>query len=107
MRTGRVDNGRRRVQAFLAMPKFWKWPRFWIGLILILWIGYILSGNWETPVTLWVVPLWVHPLVPLSSIIFGSAIFGAVLTLLIQFAMRRRSSKYASASAAATASSSS
>jgi hypothetical protein len=90
----------------LSMPKFWKWPRFWIGLLLILWLGYILSGNLETAVTLWVVPLWVHPVVRLSWIIFGSAVFGAGLTLLIQFAMRRRSSKYASASAAAPASSS-
>jgi hypothetical protein len=88
------------------MPKFWKWPRFWIVLILVLWIVYVLSGNLETAVTLWVVPLWVHPVVRLSWIIFGSAIFGAVLTLLIQFAMRRRSSKYASASATAAASSS-
>ncbi len=90
----------------LSMPKFWRWPRFWIVLILVVWMGYILNGNFETAVTLWVVPLWVHPMVRLSWIIFGSAILGAVLTLLIQFAMRRRSSKYASASAAASTSSS-
>ena len=106
MRTGDVDNGLHPVQAFLSMPKFWKWPRFWIGLILVFWLVYILNGNLETAVTLWLVPLWVHPIVRLSWIIFGSAILGAVLTLLIQFEMRRRSSKYASASAAATASSS-
>ena len=88
------------------MPKFWKWPRFWIGLIVILWLAYILSGNLETAVTIWVVPFLVHPMVRLSWIIFASAILGALLTLLIQFEMRRRSSKYASASAAAPASSS-
>ena len=87
------------------MPKFWKWPRFWIGLIVILWLVYILNGNLESSVTLWLVPLWVHPVVRLSWIMFGSGILGALLTLLIQFEMRRRSSKYAAASAAATASS--
>ena len=88
------------------MPKFWKWPRFWAGLILILWVGYVLNGNLTNRVTLWVIPLWLHPTVPLSAIVLGSALFGSFLTLLIQFAMRRRSSKYASASAAAPASSS-
>jgi hypothetical protein len=88
------------------MPKFWKWPRFWIGLIVVLWLGYILTGNLETAVTLWIVPLWVHPVVQLSWIIFGSAVLGAVLTLLVQFAVRRRSSKYASATVAAPVSSS-
>jgi hypothetical protein len=88
------------------MPKFWRWPRFWIALIVLFWLVYILNGNLQTAVTLWIVPLWVHPVVRLSWIIFGSAIFGAAMTLLIQFEMRRRSSKYASASAAAPASSS-
>jgi hypothetical protein len=88
------------------MPKFWKWPRFWIALVLILWMVYVLSGNLNTSVTLWVVPLWLHPTVRLSAIIFGSAIFGSLLTLLVQFAFRRRSSKYAAASAAAPGSSS-
>jgi hypothetical protein len=89
------------------MPKFWKWPRFWIDAILVLWLIYVLNGNLETAVTLWILPLWFHPVVRLSWIIFGSAVFGAALTLLIQFELRRRrSSKYASASAAAPASSS-
>jgi hypothetical protein len=88
------------------MPKFWKWPRFWIALILLLWIVYILSGNLNTSVTLWVIPLWVHPTVRLSAIISAAAIFGSVLTLLIQFAWRRRSSKYATVSAAGPLSSS-
>ena len=88
------------------MPKFWKWPRFWIALVLILWLVYVLNGNLETAVTLWLIPLWVHPMVHLSWVILGSAIFGSGLTLLIQFAMRRRSSKYASVSAAAAESSS-
>jgi len=103
---GNVDNGRWRIQAFDYMPKFWKWPRFWIALILILWLGYVLSRNLESTVTLKVVPWLIHPVVRLSWIIFGSGLLGAVLTLLIQFEMRRRSSKYASASAAAAASSS-
>lgn len=88
------------------IPKFWKSPRFWIVLILLLWLVYVLNGNLETAVTLWLIPFWLHPMVHLSWVILGSGIFGALLTLLIQFAMRRRSSKYASASAAAPVSSS-
>ena len=89
-----------------SIPKFWKSPRFWIVLVLVSWLVYVLNGNLETAVTLWLIPLWLHPMVHLSWVILGSAVFGALLTLLIQFAMRRRSSKYASASAAAPVSSS-
>jgi hypothetical protein len=71
-----------------------------------LWMVFILSSNYSTPVKLWIIPFWIHPWVSLSAIIFVSAIFGSALTLLIQFAWRRRSSKYAAASAAAPASSS-
>ncbi len=88
------------------MPKFWKWPRFWFVLTLVLWLVFILSSNFHTPVELWIIPFWLHPSVSLSAIIFVSAIFGCGLTLLIQFAMRWRSSKYASLSAAAPPSSS-
>jgi hypothetical protein len=82
------------------MPQFWKWPKFWIGLILILWLIYLLSGNLEQSVTLFLVPLFVHPTVRVSTIVFGSMILGCALTLLIQFAWFRRASKYAAASTA-------
>jgi uncharacterized integral membrane protein len=99
--------GQSKLSAYMPnIPKFWKSPRFWVVLILLLWLVYVLNGNLETAVTLWLIPLWVHPMVHLSWVILGSAIFGALLTLLIQFAMRRRSSKYASASEAASVSSS-
>jgi len=87
------------------MPQFWKWPKFWIGLILFLWLVYLLSGNLEQRVNLWIVPLFIHPVVTVSSIIFGAMILGSFLTLLVQFTWRRRASKYAEASAAAAASS--
>src|SRR5215469_12714484 len=51
------------------IPQFWKWPRFWIGLILLLWVAYVLDGNLETSVTLWLIPFWLHPTVHLSWII--------------------------------------
>jgi uncharacterized integral membrane protein len=100
-----VDNCHAGIQAF-RMPKFWTWPRFWIGLILVAWIVYLLAGNLEQSVTLFIVPLWVHPTARLSAIILGSAIFGCLLTLLVQFAWRRRASKYAAVSANAPVSSS-
>lgn len=96
----------RKSKLALIMPKFWRWPRFWIGLIIIVWVVYILSGNLEQSVTLWIIPFWVHPSVRLSAIIFGSALFGCFATLLAQFACRRRASKYAAVEAAAPVSSS-
>lgn len=83
------------------MPRFWTWPRFWIGIILILWLIYLLSGNLNESVTLFIVPIFVHPVVRLSGVILGSAILGCVITLLLQFSWRRRASKYAAASRAA------
>ena len=83
------------------MPRFWTWPRFWIGSILILWLIYLLSGNLNESVTLFIVPIFVHPVVRLSGVIFGSAILGCAITLLLQFSWRRRASKYAAASRAA------
>lgn len=80
------------------MPRFWRWPRFWVALILLAWLIYLLSGNLNESVTLFIVPLFVHPVVRLSAVIFGSAILGCLLTLLLQFSWRRRASKYAAAS---------
>jgi uncharacterized integral membrane protein len=88
------------------MPQFWKWPKFWVGLILLLWLAHLLNGNLGQQVNLGIVPFFKPWAVSLSAVIFGSMILGCVLTLLVQFTWRRRASKYAEASAAAAASSS-
>lgn len=84
------------------MTEFWKRPKFWIGAIVILWLGYIVYANFQLePVEIRIVPRFVVLQLKVSAVIIGSAIFGSVATLLIQFVWRRRSSKNASQSAAA------
>jgi hypothetical protein len=87
------------------MLEFWKSPKFWIGLIIILWLAYVLSANLEQSVTIFFVPFFVQPIVRVSSLVGASMIAGCVLTLLVQWAWRRRASKYAAASVAAAESS--
>ena len=87
--------------------KFWKWPKFWIGLVIILWLVYVISANLDQSVTIFIVPFLVQPIVRVSAIVAGSIITGCILTLLVQFAWRRRASKYAAASVAAAGSSTS
>ena len=89
------------------MLEFWKRPKFWAALILVLWIAYILNETYQiTPVTLRLVPWFVTLQVNISAIVIVSAAAGCILTLIIQFYWRRRSSKNASVSTAAAATSS-
>ncbi len=91
-----------------AMFEFWKRPKFWAALILVLWIAYILNETYQIPpVTLRLVPWFVTLQVNVSAIVIVSAVAGFILTLVIQFYWRRRSSKNASVSTAAAATSSS
>lgn len=87
--------------------KFWKWPKFWIGLIIILWLVYVISANLNQSVTIFVVPFFLQPIVRVSAVVIGALIVGCILTLLVQFTWRRRASKYAAASVAAAESSTS
>ena len=90
------------------MFEFWKRPKFWAALILVLWIVYILDETYQiSPVTLRLVPWLVTLQVNVSAIVIVSALAGCILTLVIQFYWRRRSSKNASVSTAAAATSSS
>jgi hypothetical protein len=90
------------------MFEFWKRPKFWAALILVLWIAYILDETYQIPpVTLRLVPWFVTLQVNVSAIVIVSAVAGCILTLVIQFYWRRRSSKNASVSTAAAATSSS
>ena len=88
--------------------EFWKRPKFWVALILVLWVAYIIYANYRlSPVEIRLVPWFVTLQVNVSAIMVVSAVAGCILTLVIQFYWRRRSSKNASVSTAAAATSSS
>lgn len=88
------------------MIDFWKRPKFWGALILILWLAYVLWANVQIIFPIYLVPFLIVPHTTLPAIIVASAILGSVLTLVIEFYWRRwRSSKNAAASAAASATS--
>ncbi len=85
------------------MPAFTKSPKFIIGVIVVLWVIYVIYANFQlTPVEIHLFPwpLSVILQVRVSAVIIGSAIFGAVVAVVLQLAWRRRPSKNASVSAA-------
>lgn len=83
------------------MPKFLKSPRFIIGVIVALWLAYVIYANFQlAPIEISLLPS-VTVEFRVSAIIIGAAIFGALVTLAVQLLWRRRSSKNASTSAAA------
>jgi hypothetical protein len=102
-----VDNRQAALQALTVMKEFWKRPKFWIGAIIILWLGYLLTANLTQPVEIYIVPHFVHRTVTAAALMIVAAIIGCLLTLYIQFAWRNRSSKNAVASPATPVSSSS
>jgi heme/copper-type cytochrome/quinol oxidase subunit 2 len=88
------------------MPAFVKSPRFIIGAIVVLWVVYVLWANFQLdPVKVHVIPLAATLDFRVSAVIIGSAIFGVIITLVVQWLWRRRSSKNASQSAADSAAS--
>jgi hypothetical protein len=90
------------------MFEFWRQPKFWAAVVLVLWLSYIIGSNLEQVVTIHVVPWLLNPYLKVSTIVVASAIVGALLTLGIQFMWRRgRSSKNASQSTPAPGTSSS
>src|SRR5207249_9187254 len=69
-----VDKRASTIQASEVMPQFWKWPKFWVGLILLLWLAHLLNGNLGQQVNLGIVPFFKPWAVSLSAVIFGSMI---------------------------------
>ncbi len=83
------------------MPKFFKNPKVIAGVLIGLWLAYVIYANFQLEtVKVRLFPLGVMLEVRISTVIVASAIFGAVATLLVQFLWKRRSSKKASVSAA-------
>jgi TRAP-type C4-dicarboxylate transport system permease small subunit len=89
------------------MTEFWKRPKFWISAIIILWLGYLLTANLSEPVEIYIVPHFLHRTVTAAAVMIVAAMIGCLLTLVIQFSWRKRSSKNAVASPATPVSSSS
>ena len=73
--------------------EFWKWPRFWIGAVVVLWLAYIIYANSQlAPVEIRIIPWFVKLQLRVAAVIVGGAILGSLLTLAIQFLWRRRGS---------------
>ncbi len=88
------------------MPKFVKNPKFIIGAIVTLWAAYVVWANFQLePVKVRLLPFDVTLDFRVSAVIIGAVIFGSAVTLIVQWLWRRRSSKNASESAAASAAS--
>ncbi len=88
------------------MPAFVKNPKFIVGAIIVLWVAYVLWANFQMePVKVHVIPLTATLDFRVSAVIIGAAIFGSIVTLVVQWLWRRRSSKNTSASAAASSTS--
>ncbi len=83
------------------MPSFVKNPKFIIGALIVLWLVYVIIANYQSALTIELLPFGVVLSIRTSFVIVASAIFGALVTLAIQFLWKRRSSKKASTSAAA------
>jgi hypothetical protein len=88
------------------MTEFWKRPKFWVNLILIVWLAYLIGSNIGLSVQLHLVPMLAIATVQVSTIIALSILLGVLALLWIQFLWRRwRSSNQASPSTAAPESS--
>src|SRR5438105_8298664 len=85
-------------QGPFLMPAFVKTPRFIGGAIFVLWLTYVIVANSDPrPIEIAILPFVAKLELRLSAVIIGVAAFGAVVTLVIQFLLRR-SSKNGSAS---------
>jgi hypothetical protein len=84
------------------LADFYKNPKFIAGAIVIAWVVYVITANFQLdPIKIRLVPFLFDLSLKVSTVIVGSAIFGALATLLIQHQWRRwGSSKPTSTSAA-------
>ncbi len=84
------------------MPAFLKNPKFIVGVLVVLWVAYVLYKNYQLEaVTFYLLPFGILVFqLKLSAVVIGSAIFGALITLAIQWLWRRRSKNASSAAPA-------
>jgi uncharacterized membrane protein (DUF106 family) len=85
------------------MPAFLKSPKFIIGAIIVLWVAYIIWANLHLEVQVKLIPFVATLNFSVPSVIIAAAIFGVIVTLIVQWLWKRRSSKDAAASSTASA----
>jgi hypothetical protein len=75
------------------LPAFLKSPKVIGGAIVILWVIYVITANFQLdPIKIRLLPFIVSLQLKVSAVIIGAAIFGAVVTLVVQHQWKRRNS---------------
>ncbi len=91
----------------MAAPAFAKNPKVIAGVIVVLWLAYVIYWNYQLdPIRIQLFPFIRPAQLSVSSVIIGAAVFGCVVTLLSQFLWRRGRSKNGSVAATLPADSS-
>jgi hypothetical protein len=76
----------------VSVPAFAKNPKVIGGVIVVLWLAYLIYWNYQLdPIRIQLVPFVRPAQLSVSSVIIGAAVFGCIATLVIQFLWRRRS----------------
>lgn len=83
------------------MPAFLKNPKFIAGVIVALWVIYVITANFQlNTIDILLVPFIAKLQFKLSSVIIAAAIFGSAATLVVQYQWKHwNSSKPTSVSA--------
>ncbi len=83
------------------MPAFLKNPKFIAGVIIALWVIYVITANFQlNTIDIRLVPFIATLQFKLSSVIIAAAIFGSAVTFVVQHQWKRwNSSKPTSVSA--------
>lgn len=90
----------------MSAPAFAKNPKFIGGVIVILWVAYVVYWNHRLdPIQIQLFPFIKPAQLNVSSVIVGAAVFGCLATLAVQFLWRRGRSKNGSTASTAPASS--
>ncbi len=79
----------------MTVPKFAKNPRLIIGVLVGLWLAYLIDANLDQAVVIALLP-WVKFQFRLSLVIVVCIVFGALATLFIQYLWRKRHASKAS-----------
>ncbi len=88
----------------MAAPAFVKNPKFIGGVIVVLWVAYVVYWNYRlTPIYIQLFPFLKPAQLSVSSVIIGAALFGCLATIAVQFLWRRGRSKNGSAASTAAA----
>ena len=88
------------------MPAILKNPKFIAGVILVAWVIYVITANFQlSPIDIRLLPFFATLQFKVSAVILAAAMFGSAVTLVVQYQWKRwNSSKPASVSAPAGAS---